>query len=164
MNSSESDAMWKLYGAATGETVAIKTTVGRLIRALAASPIPVYIGRMRYDELDRPQDCLYWPVTCKRKPFRHEKELRLCVSSPSSDNLPDLNQIRKAFAPLGIDNKSDMEILKEIGEKGIPVRIDLNQLIREVILCPDSQPSLFDSLEYILTNKVSHPRIKRSLI
>ena len=164
MNSNESDAMWKLYGATTGETVAIKTTVGRLIKALEASPIPVYIGRMRYDERDRPQDCLYWPVTCKRKPFRHEKELRLCVSSPSGDNPPDLSQLKKAFVPLGLDKKSDMEILKEIGEKGIPVRINVNYLIPEVIVCPDSQPSLFDSLEYILMKEVPHARIKRSLI
>ncbi len=37
-------------------------------------------------------------------------------------------------------------------------------LIREVIVCPDSQPSLLDSLKYILTNKVSHKKIKQSLI
>jgi hypothetical protein len=164
MNSSESDAMWKLYGATTGETVAIKTTVGRLIKALEGSPTPVYMGRVRYDERDRPQDCLYWPVTCKRKPFRHEKELRLCVSSPSANNPPDLSQLKKEFVTLGIDNKSDMAILKEVGEKGIKVRIDLNHLIREVLVCPDSQPSLLDSLEYILMKKVPHARIKRSLI
>jgi hypothetical protein len=164
MNSSESDAMWKLYGATTGETVAIKTTVGSLIRALEKSPIPVYIGKVRYDERDSPQDCLYWPVICKRQPFRHEKELRLCVSSPSSDNPPDLSQIKKAFQLLGIDNKSDMAILKDIGKKGLQVRVDLENLIREVIVCPDSHPLLLDSLKYILSNKISHKKIKQSLI
>jgi hypothetical protein len=164
INNGESDAMWKLYGAATGETVAIKTTVGRLIKALEKSPIPVYIGKMRYDEHDRPQDCLYWSATCKRKPFRHEKELRLCASSASGDNPPDLSQLKKAFVTLGLDNKSDVEILKEIGEKGIAVSVDLDCLIREVIVCPNSQPSLLDSLEYILSKNFSHIKIKKSLL
>lgn len=46
MNSSESDAMWKLYGVSAGEMVAVKTTVDRLIKALGRAPEPVYIGRM----------------------------------------------------------------------------------------------------------------------
>jgi hypothetical protein len=164
MNNGESDAMWKLYGAASGETVAIKTTIGRLIKALEKSPIPVYIGKMRYEERDRPQDCLYWPATCKRKPFRHEKELRLCASSASGDNPPDLSQLKKAFVPLGLDNKSDVEILREIGKKGIAVPVDLDHLIREVVVCPNSQPSLLDSLEYVLSDKISHMKIKKSLL
>jgi hypothetical protein len=164
MNDSESDAMWKLYGNSAGETVAIKTTVGGLIKSLETSATPVYIGKMKYEERDRPEGNLYLPVTYKRKPFRHEKELRLCVSSASNDNPPDLAQLKQALAPLGIDNRSDVEILKEIGDKGIQVPVDLNQLIHEVVICPNSKHSLSDSVQYIMAGKVSHTRIRESKI
>lgn len=164
MNDSESDAMWKLYGNSGGETVAIKTTVDGLIKSLEKSAIPVYIGKMKYEERDRPMDNLYLPVTYKRKPFRHEKELRLCVSSESNDNPPDLTQIKQALATLGVDNLFDMEILKEIGDKGIPVHVDLNQLIHKVIICPNSGQSLSDSVHYIIKGRISHTRIVESEI
>ena len=164
MNVSESDAMWKLYGNSAGETVAIRTTVDRLIKSLEKSDIPVYIGKMKYEERDRPEGNLYLPVTYKRRPFRHEKELRLCISSESNDNPPDLTQLKQALGSLGIHYQSDMEILKEIGDKGIPVRVDLDRLIREVIICPNRSPSLKDSVQYIMRGKLSHIRIKESKI
>jgi hypothetical protein len=163
INSTESDAMWKLYGA-TGETIAIKTTVGGVIQALKASPTPVFIGRMKYDERERPGDCLFWPVTCKRKPFRHEKELHLCALGDSGDNPPDLTTLRNALTPLGIANRSDMEILKEIGDKSISVSIDLKHLLHEVFICPNSQSSLSDSLEYVLKDKLAHVTVRKSRI
>lgn len=164
MNNNESDAMWKLYGNSTGETVAIKTTVDGLIKSLEKSAIPVYIGKMKYEERDRPEANLYLPVTYKRKPFRHEKELRLCVSSASNGNPPDLTKLKRALAPLGIDNRSDVEILKEIGDKAIQVPVDLNQLIHEVVFCPNSKHSLSDSVQYIMGGKISHARIRESKI
>lgn len=164
MNSRESDAMWKVYGGSGGETITIKTTVGRLIKSLGKSGIPVNIGKIKYEERNRQEGNLYVPVTYKRKPFRHEKELRLCVSSGSGDNPPDLTQIRQALATLGIEKQADTEILKEIGEKGISVPVDLSQLIGTVILCPNSQPSLSESVQYILKDKLPHARIRKSAI
>jgi len=164
MNDNESDPMWKLYGNSAGEAVAIRTTVGGLIKSLEKTGIPVYIGKIKYEEPDRPADNLYWSVIYKRKPFRHEKELRLCVHSPSSDNPPDLTNLRQALTTLGIDNWSDVDLLKEIGDKGIPVSVDLNQLIHEVVLCPNSKQVLFDSVRYIIKDRISHKRIVKSEI
>jgi hypothetical protein len=164
MNGTESNAMWKLYGNSTGETVAIKTTVGRLINALKESPIPVNIGIVKYEERDLPEGNLYLPVTYKRKAFQHEKELRLCVSSPRNDNPPDLRHFRRALKQLGIHNRSDAEILKDIGDKGISVAVDLNQLIPEVIVCPNSRNSLRGSVQYVLKDKIPGARIRKSKI
>ncbi len=162
INNNESNAMWKLYGPA-GETVVIKTTVGALIKSLK-SGIPVYIGKINYKERSIPEGNLYWPVIFKRKPFQHEKELRLCISSAFNDNPPDLTQLKKELVSLGIDNRSDMELLKGIGHKGIPVHVDLKQLIREVIICPNSRHFLNESVEYIVKGKVSHAGIRKSRI
>lgn len=166
INDNESDAMWKLYGPA-GETVAIKTTVGTLIKSLK-SGIPVYIGKINYDEPNIPEGNLYWPVIFKRKPFEHEKELRLCTSSAFNDNPPDLTQLNRELASLGIGNRSDMELLKGIvhkrNPKGIPVHVDVNQLIGEVIICPNSRHFLNESVEYIVKGRVSHARIRKSKI
>lgn len=164
MNDKESDAMWKLYDNSTGETVSIKTTVDRLIKSLEKYPDPVYIGKVNYGAGNTPEGNLYLPVTQKRKPFQHEEELRLCVHSRSSDNPPDLTKLMQALAFHGIDNRSDVEILKDIGDKFIQVPVDLNQLIHEVVLCPNSKHSLSDSIQYIMAGKVSRARIRESKI
>lgn len=164
MNESESDAMWKLYGNSTGETVAIKTNVGCLIKSLEKCAIDVYIGKIKYEEQNIPEGNLYFPVLYKRMPFQHEKELRLCISSPLNSNPPDFTQLKKALAPFNIDNKSDLYILKEYGDKGIPVRVDLDQLIDEVIICPNRESFLKDSVEYVMEGKVSYEKIRESAI
>lgn len=165
MNSIESDAMWKLYGSTTGETVAIRSTVGDLIGALARSHIPVYIGKIEYEEGDIPNDgSLYLPVIYKRRPFQHEKELRLCITSERNPNPPDLTPLKQALSALCVEYKSNMEILKAIGDKGIPVSVDLDRLIHEVVICPNSKPYLKDSVHYIMSDKLQPEKIRNSYI
>lgn len=162
INNTESDAMWKLYGPG-GETVAIKTTVGALKKSLQ-SDIQVYIGKISYNEHYIPEGNLYWPVIFKRKPFLHEKELRLCISSASNNNPPDLTQLKKEFTSLGLDNPSDMELLKGIGIKEIKVQIDINQLIRKVVICPNSKQYLAEAVKNIVKGRVSHAGVRKSKI
>jgi hypothetical protein len=164
MNESESDAMWKLYGNPDDETIAIKTNVGRLKKSLENSAIIVFIGKIVYEENNIPEDNLYFPMLYKRKPFQHEKELRLCVSSPLNNNPPDFTQLKAGLATIGIDSMSDLDILSQIGNKGIPVPIDLTQLIDEVIICPNSRHSLIDSVKYVIGDKASHAKIRESTI
>jgi len=84
--------------------------------------------------------------------------------SSRNDNPQDLTQLKRALASIGIDNRSDVELLKDIGDKGIPVRVDLNQLVHEVILCPNSSHYLNESVEYILKDRVPNTRITKSQI
>ena len=97
MSEYESQAMWELY-AASRSGIAIRSTVGQLIaslhhpfldenRSLGQPGGPVaafYAGRVRYRDYDRdrvlPSTALDY-LTCKRKSFEHEKELRLVLLS-----------------------------------------------------------------------------------
>jgi hypothetical protein len=160
INNDESDAMWKLYGP-SGETIAIKSTVGALKTSLEDGT-PVFIGKVNYSEDKIPDGNLYWPVVFKRKPFQHEEELRLCVSSPRNDNPPDLTQLKKELAFLGVSNPSDMKLLKGIGPKGISVSIDVNQLLQEVVICPSAGHYLNEAVNYILKSKTYDIRIGKS--
>ena len=162
INNNESDAMWKIYGP-TGENVAIKSTVGALKKSLKDGT-PVCIGRIDYEEGEIPGDNLYWPVVFKRKPFQHEEELRLCISSPGSDNPPNLTQLKKELVLLGVKDPSDMKLLKGIGPKGILVRVDMSQLLKEVLICPSAKQYLLEAVGYILKSKGYPLRIGKSIL
>ncbi|MDD2501763.1 MAG: hypothetical protein PHN92_13225 [Geobacter sp.] len=163
MNGSESDDMWKCYGNPHGETVAIKTTVGRLIKSIEKSPIDTFIGEIDYTESESSATNLYTPVLFKRKAFIHEQELRLCVSSDSCDNPPYFSPVIQQANALGCQI-AETELLKAAGEKGGSVTVDLAQLVEEVVLCPNRKPWLKEAVEYVVKSKLSRVRISESMI
>ena len=87
INSTESDAMWRLY-LKTNEGVAIQTTYERLIHSLQDNQDQIFVSKVRYLDYDkdiwyhehdypmRGYD-LYSPIVHKRKAFGHENELRV---------------------------------------------------------------------------------------
>ena len=160
INGNESDAMWKLYGP-SGETVAVKSTVG-ILKTSLKDGIPIYIGKVNYNEGKIPDGNLYWPVVFKRMPFQHEKELRLCIASQLNDNPPDLTQLKNELALSGVSDPTDSKLLKGIGPKGISVSIDVNQLVQEVIICPSARPYLNKALDYMLKSKPYEIQIRKS--
>lgn len=163
MNGCESDAMWKCYGNPYGETVAIKTTVGKLIRALEKSPIDTFIGEIDYTEMESSATNLYTPVLCKRKAFNHEQELRLCVSSDSCDNPSGFSPVIQHADALGCQI-TETELLKAAGGKGLCVSVDLTQLVKEIVLCPNRKPWLKEAVEYVVQSKPPRVRITESVI
>ncbi|MDY0384039.1 hypothetical protein [Trichlorobacter sp.] len=163
MNDSESDAMWKCYGSPYGETVAVKTSVNRLIKSLERSSVPVYIGSVDYSESDTLETNLYTPVLFKRKAFQHEQELRLCISSDSCDNPLDFSPVIQQADALGCQI-TEMEFLKAAGEKGACVSVELNQFVDEIVLCPNRKPWLKEAVEYVARPKLPHVRITESVI
>lgn len=80
----ESYALWKIYlgGAKTG--VAIKTTVGKLTRAIKNGKDPfdedIFISRVNYSDFikDKPED-RFNVITTKNNFYEYEKELRLFI-------------------------------------------------------------------------------------
>lgn len=79
MNRAQSAAMWGLYTANSQEGVAIKSTVGRLTKALAGCDKDIYIGNVVYLDTERKpisSDSAFNIVLTKRKSFEHEKEVR----------------------------------------------------------------------------------------
>ena len=105
------------------------------------------------------------PVTRKRKEFRHEKELRLCISSDSSFNPPNLRKLKQEFMSLGVE-KSELELLKDIysewNPKGFSVKVDLSKLLREIVICPDCGDSFKESVDYIVKPKFPGVKTKYS--
>ncbi|MGO9611950.1 MAG: hypothetical protein ACLPX5_02835 [Dissulfurispiraceae bacterium] len=170
MNEGESDAMWKLYGGSFGETVAIKTSIGHLKQSLRQSSLDVLIGRVIYNveqgnTIENQNNPLYFPVLRKRKPFEHEQEVRLCVCSEQNPNPPDFTPLKEELARLGM-HFNGLDILKRYdgqNGRGIPICVNLSQLIEEVFLCPDEKDYLEDSVKYILmSGKLSDRRVRRS--
>ena len=89
MNPGESAAMWSLYSPNYG--IAIRSTIGRLIKSFRSSPIPIKIGAVRYlnfEALRRSEAAALhsWRFV-KRKSFEHEKELRAAILEPDVSKL-----------------------------------------------------------------------------
>jgi hypothetical protein len=129
----ESEAMWKLYGGAASESVAISSSIGRIKEAIAEDPNPVYIGRVHYEK--KPDEeyskNFYVQVYHKRRMYAHEQELRLCVSG-SNDNPPAylLNP------PAGIQDNGRLSrfFVDDRHPDKVLVRVDLSRLILEVVV------------------------------
>jgi len=136
INEHESEAMWKLYGGVPAESVAIKSSIGRVKDAIWDDPTPVIMGKVHYE--DKPDEELlrsfYVQVYCKRRIYAHEQELRLCVSG-SNENPhsclfsppPEIKNYR-ALSKLFVDERRPDHIL---------VKIDLSKLIDTIVAGAD---------------------------
>jgi hypothetical protein len=81
--STESLAMWDLYGKGSG-IVAIKSTVGRLREAVARYDKAVYISEVRYVDWNDAPGLDNVLVACSRKDlsYQHEREVRAIIDDP----------------------------------------------------------------------------------
>ncbi len=122
MNQYDSAAMWRLY-AKTNEAIAIQTSIRKLIESVNNVKIDIYIGRVEYADYESviiDSTNLLNAFVLKRKSFEHENELRMIVMTAGDPE-----------------------------QKGINVEVNLNQLIEQVYVAPDS-PDWFK----ILTEKI----------
>ncbi|MBN8636546.1 MAG: hypothetical protein J0M07_14550 [Anaerolineae bacterium] len=144
INRYESAAMWKLY-LSGGEGVAIRSSFDRLKRCFLETSrtpvtsdgarVPIHIGEVRY--IDHRNDIMddshtYRLFLYKYKAFEHERELRaMSVFLPLAFGFDSLD--------LETPNKELPEILKKLkSSKGISFPIDLETLIDEIVLAPNS--------------------------
>lgn len=130
-NHDESAALWTYYTRGS-ETVAIRSTFGRLCDSLRDEPKPVHIGRVQYIDFKReavgsPHDdyALYF---AKRRSFSFENEVRAMVVDVPSDN--------KGWGPMYDPDP---------GALGHYMKSDLATLIQSVYVAPDS-PVWLDEL------------------
>jgi hypothetical protein len=126
----ESEAMWSLYGL-SGEGVAIKSTVGRLAKALPQKTLPKgttdihginigHVGYIDYATAHFPPDNTMYPYVHKRMAFEHEREVRAVTMISEG--------ARKAFDAGGVDF--------EISPGGLGIPIDVAMLIEAVYVAP----------------------------
>ncbi len=114
-NDGEMDAMWKVY-VRGNEGIAIRTTVGRLKKALEDATESLWIGEVKYPEQHAweivPDDPLLHACMTKRTCFKNEKEVRVIWHDEDSQRL-------------------DCE-----GKDGKEIPCDLSILIEKVYLAP----------------------------
>ncbi len=136
MNDVESAAMWKIYSTAK-ESVCLQTTFARLRDAL---PGDVYIGMVRYISYDWdkiPAGNTFWPLTCKRKSFEHERELRAVWS-----NMAAIGSARPAVAA-GLEYEPDPQ-------ESVWKHVDLGVLVENMFVSPSSKPWFSELLRKVL--------------
>ena len=113
LSEEESASLWSVY-ASQVDGVAVKTTVGGLVKSLEATDQSILVGRVEY--IDYLRDAISItnalnPVFRKRTSFASDKELRACFMNVKRGRTEDV--------PIGIH-----------------VRCDMAQLIQEVRVSP----------------------------
>ncbi|ELY49709.1 hypothetical protein C494_06830 [Natronorubrum bangense JCM 10635] len=129
----ESDAMWRLYSD-EGNALAIKSTPSKIEESINA-PDELIFGEVdyrNYDTFKIETENPIAPLFYKRNAFEFEKEFRLLTHYHSSD-LPG----------------SMSGEIKEIQPEGIPVPVDVEKMIEEVIISPTSSEEFINNVESI---------------
>jgi hypothetical protein len=155
--SGESMAMWNLYARAPGG-VAIKSTIGRVKRAIENATEKIFISRVEYIDWNSatfPNNVIAMYVR-KAFGFAHESEVRMIIwdansSTPTPAEVGDVVQLHNSLLPfLPQLPGQQREVLRRIlGEEWyrasarrakpwIRLPVDLASLIDEVIVSPRS--------------------------
>lgn len=161
LNTKESAAMWDLYGGDGGNAVAIKTTTGRMKKALQRAERPVHLGHVTYlDYFDLnwkemedgiPEawffNSLSWFLT-KRRSFQHENEVRAIVSEmPMLDgpfdsivyrNVPFENDRPVVVKVDKGERIGEFDCVEEPVTGGHDVTVDLDGLIDRIYVAPQA--------------------------
>ena len=157
INSSESDAMWRLY-LKTNEGVAIQSSYKKLIDSLYKNKEEIFISKVRYinyakdiwyHETDYPvtRYNLFTPIIHKRTAFSHENEVRVFQQIDSAVDNPNYWDVKPQwwtkFIPF-----SKFQPKSIIGKN---VYCDINKLIEKVILPPTSDNYVLEKVKGLLT-------------
>lgn len=125
----ENSAMWEGY-LQGGQGVAIKSTVGRLIGSLETVPEDLYIGSVRYVDMDAPQPWQNHQYLNKHgADFNWEKEVRAII----------------------VARRPTENVEEEIN--GISRDCDLKTLIDIVVLCPNASAETKEAVYMMLAEK-----------
>jgi hypothetical protein len=113
MSSSESIAMWQIYGS-RNDSLAVQSTYRRLFDVLPSSCAVGVVRYLNYDYDEVSMNDFFTAALCKRDIFDHEKELR-CV--------------------LLQGNESGDEIFEPLPD-GVNVKVDIDSLIEKIYISP----------------------------
>ena len=119
MNKFESAGMWKLY-ANDIYSVAIRSSLNRLINAFSVNNLKVCIGQISYVDYELamiPEGHAFSRIVHKRLSFEHEKELRAIILLREN----------------GLEENDSANVLLE---NGILVSVNLKTLIEQIYISP----------------------------
>jgi len=126
VNSEESEAMWKLYGATTGASVAVCSTYAHMSEAISTADACM-AGMVQYVDFASaaiPHDNWFYPYLYKRTAFKHEEEFRV---------------VRQELPRIGAAPRSRLDIDRDNSIHGIQQPVDIEELIQEVRVSPLAQ-------------------------
>jgi len=136
----DSMALWQLYGGVT-YSIALTTTVDRLIRAARSWNRDVHLYRVKYVDHTRMKDYVigrYSDVLqFKHEAYRHEKELRVVVP---------------AQGPNWESNPINLRL-------SLP---DLDKLVRSVVVAPESDQEFYEAVKMLCSKYGLHSPVRRS--
>ena len=165
INDNESLAMWKLFANDTSG-IAIKTTFGKLKKALEEAKEQISVGKVKYCNfynynlgIQDAQENIIKDNKCllrKNEYYRYENELRLicheeCQSKMVSDGGVSILRIQ------------------EPDKVGLSIPIDLGILIDTIYIAPNSQEWVINvikdlTMTYFEKNNIKAPAVEKSLI
>ena len=134
-NEYESAAMWKLY-LKSDEGIAIQSTYKRLKESILSED-DVFIGKVKYIDYETEfidANNQYGSLIHKRKSFEHEKEVRAVITK-----WPKLS-----------DDKINFKNAPDTIKGGIPVKMDIENLVEKIYIAPNSPEWFADLLTAII--------------
>lgn len=134
----ESDMHWQTYGRDT-EGVAIRSSVQQLKRALPSVGPNVYVGQVRYIDFEKSRIPREYPIQrtmYKRLAFENDREIRAVI---------DAHTTKGRFGPTG----------------GF-VKVDMNELVKEIVLSPMASRSLTEGVRAMVGLLGLGRRVRRS--
>lgn len=156
----ENAAMWKVYGK-EHNAVAIKTTLGRLRSALGNNKdYKIEAGKISYidfssDALERPTS-QFEKFFTKSEFYRSEGEFRLLFHDWGEECSLFTNSEKFIAEP-------NVEELDEMAP-GLNVPVDIKELIQSLVIGPDSDPWLLESLNTIAEPFLPGIRFENSVV
>ena len=160
----ESKVMWDNYGV-NNDSVAIKTTMGKMKNSLSSTMFDVFIGKIKYlshrtydqhyisdflksieNGLGLAKKWTYFPYFHKREEFECEREVRIII---------DIDRfIEDCLKRLPAENIEDTEFLEcdfpDFGEKRKLFRVEVDKLIDEVITSPNAEDQITQEVKSVV--------------
>jgi len=139
LSTTESSAMWKLYGSIDG-AVAIQSTYNALVNAVDVEGLgskSCYIGMVEYisEEHFVTEGNSLGRFMVKRNSFEHEKEVRILLQK-----VPEIC----------VDGKKSVDIFSDNPLRGISLPVNLKALIQKIYISPLTGKWFFESVEDLL--------------
>lgn len=176
LRENESNAMWTEYGDKRNPTsVAIKTTVGDLIDSLKSTNYQIHIGKVKYidyktdhiksyegflkSDLTDPNVVLklfYAPVLHKNDLYKDEDEVRAIISFEYicskyfgrvyTSEIPYCSELLDSDGEPNIDNLNEKAKI----EKGISIEVNLQTLLKEIVVSPNFNRYFYQTFDKLL--------------
>ncbi|MCX6026854.1 MAG: hypothetical protein NTY23_11455 [Chloroflexi bacterium] len=159
-NDRESMAMWKLYGL-RGCPIAIRSSIGRMKQTIIDVEERVRIGRMRYLDWERVAGGSWTnilvPCLQKDASYEHEHEVRMVIwKSPWDFPFP-------SFVATPEEGCKAVEAhVRRRMPTGIPLPVDLDALLEEVVVGPAAEEWVADLVKDVMARFQVQKPVRRS--